>query len=64
LCALVSASLIKQDGLYVIEKDNNYEVIEHVFLEEGVILIGISQPYHCDICGLMEKELKLAAALV
>jgi hypothetical protein len=26
--ALASLSLVKKDGLYVIEKDNNFEVIE------------------------------------
>lgn len=61
---LAYCSLIKQEGLYIIEKDNNYEVIEQVFLEEGVIMIGISQPTYCDRCALMERELKNAANLV
>jgi hypothetical protein len=26
--ALASLSLVKKDGLYIIEKDNNFEVIE------------------------------------
>jgi hypothetical protein len=58
---MVRAALIKQEGVYLIDKDNNYEVIEQVFLEEGVIMIGISQPLFCDSCALMERELGKAA---
>ncbi len=69
------SSLLKKDGLYIIDKKNNLDVVENVFLNDGVILIGISQSkyfYHpfksiaenCDECALMEKELKKAAALI
>jgi thioredoxin-related protein len=57
LCALP-----KQDGLYLIDKMNNNEVVEEVFLDEGVILIGISN--ECEECALMEAELKKAASMV
>jgi hypothetical protein len=39
---LAFCSLLKENGLYVISPDNNFEVIEQVFLEESVILIGVS----------------------
>jgi hypothetical protein len=39
---LTQCSLLKENGLYIISPDNNFEVIEQVFLEESVILIGVS----------------------
>ncbi len=42
LLEFVYSSLVKENGLYMISPDNNFEVIEQVFLEQSVILIGIS----------------------
>ena len=71
---LAFSSLLKENGLYMISPDNNFEVIEQVFLEQSVILIGVSLSniivrtyYHiddCDECELMERELRKAASLV
>jgi hypothetical protein len=35
-----------------------------VFLEEGVILIGLSLTKDCDECAKMERELKKAANMI
>lgn len=59
---MTQCSLLKENGLYVISPDNNFEVIEQVFLEESVILIGVSLN-DCDECQLMERELRKAASL-
>ena len=37
------ASLLKDEGVFIVDKSTNLEVIDHVFLEEGVILIGVSK---------------------
>ena len=39
---LAYSSLLKENDLYIITPDNNFEVIEQVFLEQSVILIGVS----------------------
>jgi len=36
------SALLKENGVYMISPENNFEVIEQVFLEQSVILIGVS----------------------
>jgi hypothetical protein len=41
--ARVGGTFSKKDGVFVVDKTNNFEIVESVFLEEGVILIGVGK---------------------
>ena len=57
----------------MIDPDNNYEVIDKVFIDEGVILIGVTRrnihsiyihlANNCEVCDKMFEELKKAEAI-